>query len=296
MSSLGPNADLIGQPRSRWTLTTPALVLDRPAFLANISAMARLAATHGCALRPHVKGSKNTAIGRLLSGLGSGIACATLFEAETMVGGGVDDILITGPIVTRRSLERLVRLSTRAKVTAVVDCLAAVEVLRSYLVGAELRLNLLVDIDVGQSRTGVTSEQDCVQLAKAIEQVPSLAFAGVQAYYGHLQGIRDFAERKAEAQIRIDRIATYSDRLRREGLPPRVISGGGTGTAIIDMQSGVFTELQPGSFPFMDAAYEQEDIAGDGSTPFAVSLFVYSTVVSANQPDRATIDAGMKAI
>jgi 3-hydroxy-D-aspartate aldolase len=296
-TSLGPNADLIGKAGSRWSLSTPALVLDRAVFAANVATMVDWARAAGCDLRPHVKGPKSVTVGRALVEMGAcGLACATLFEAETMVDGGIGDVLITGPIVTERGQRRLAELASRATVTAVVDRMEAIAALAALLSGAGAQLRLLVDVDVGQRRTGVVSEQDAVRLAAAIERAPELDYAGLQAYYGHLQGIRDFGERRQKAGEQQARIEGFVTRLRSEGLPPRVVTGAGTGTAAIDARSGVFTELQPGSFPFMDAAYEQEDLLGDGTTPLAVSLFVHSTVVSANQTGQVAIDAGMKAI
>jgi 3-hydroxy-D-aspartate aldolase len=292
-----PNEALIGRPGSRWSLATPALVLDRRRFRANLAAMVAIARGGGCALRPHMKGPKSAAVGRALVEAGAGgLACATLFEAECMVAGGIGDVLVTGPVVTGQGIARLADLAARAEVTAVVDRAEVVEALSRAFAGGGRALRLLVDLDVGQRRTGVAREEDAVRLAALIARSPGLELAGLQAYYGHLQGIVDHAPRARAAAGQQARISGLVAMLEREGLAPRVVSGGGTGTATIDAGAGVFTELQPGSFPFMDAAYEQVDIAGDGGTPFAVSLFVHTTVVSANQPDRVTIDAGMKAL
>lgn len=118
----------------------------------------------------------------------------------------------------------------------------------------------------------------------------------MQAYYGHLQGQTSLDERRAAASAQIERLSALIERLPREGLAPEVVSGGGTGTCAIDLEAGVFTELQPGSDPFMDAQYERVEIARDEPQPFGVALFVQATVVSANQPGQVTINAGMKAI
>lgn len=292
---LGPNADLIGKPNSRWELNTPALVLDRPAFLSNIAAMRRLAGNAGVALRPHVKGPKSLAVGRVLAAASGGLACATLFEAETMAAVGISDLLVTSPIVTPTGIQRLAELAKRLTVAAVVDQVESVEAFHRAIGDGLPRPRLLVDIDVGQHRTGATDEDAVVAIARAIREV-GFEYAGVQAYWGHLQGVPGFADRSSAVETEAARLRAILVRLEQEGLPAPTITGAGTGTAAIDASLGIFTEIQPGSFPFLDAAYERVDFTGDGSSPFSVSLFVQARVVSANHRDRVTIDAGMKAI
>lgn len=291
------NASLVGASRSAERLHTPALVLDLECFEANVARMVTIARSGHCRLRPHVKGPKSTAVAKALVTAGAeGIACATVFEAETMAGAGLDDLLVTTPLVQQSSIERLVGLAGWRKVVLVVDHPTAAEALSRESVAAGLVIPVLVDVDVGQRRTGVGTEADLVALAMRVNDLPGLRFGGIQAYYGHLQGVADHARRDTLAREQLQRLSAMVAELRRAGLPPEIVTGGGTGTATSDASSGIFTELQPGSFPFIDAAYEKEDLAGDGTAGFRPALFVASTVINAAQPDRVTIDAGMKAI
>jgi D-serine deaminase-like pyridoxal phosphate-dependent protein len=191
-------------------------------------------------------------------------------------------------------VERLARARERVDLAVVVDSEAGVDVLAAAG-DAEKPLGAVVEIDVGQGRTGVTRPEDAVRLARRIEELPQLRYRGVQAYYGHLQHVPGYADRKAKAAEQWHRLQSFLDALRAEGLPPEIITGGGTGTHLLDLEDGPFTEIQPGSYLFMDKQYRAIEGA-PGAAPFRTALGVAARVISANQPDLVVLDAGFKAM
>ena len=289
---------LIGQQGSRSALNTPALVLDRDALDRNISAMAAFARRGGLALRPHAKTHKCVEIARLQLEAGAvGLCCAKLGEAEVLGEGGINSILVTSPVVTPQAIERLIALHERiADVSVVADNPDNVAALASFASASQRPLQVLVDIDPGIRRTGVPSPDAAVALARQIANSSTLRFAGVQFYCGVQQHISSFADRRAAIEERTQYLRTVLEALQREGLAPGVVSGGGTGTHQIDAELGVLTELQAGSYVFMDRQYNDCDLTADGAKRFETSLFVDAHVISANHASMATIDAGFKAL
>jgi D-serine deaminase-like pyridoxal phosphate-dependent protein len=289
---------LIGQQGSRSALNTPALVLDRDALERNISAMAAFARRGGLALRPHAKTHKCVEIARLQLEAGAvGLCCAKLGEAEVLGEGGINSILVTSPVVTPQAIERLIALHERiADVSVVADNPDNVAALASFASASQRPLQVLVDIDPGIRRTGVPSPDAAVALARQIANSSTLRFAGVQFYCGVQQHISSFADRRAAIEERTQYLRTVLEALQREGLAPGVVSGGGTGTHQIDAELGVLTELQAGSYVFMDRQYNDCDLTADGAKRFETSLFVDAHVISANHASMATIDAGFKAL
>jgi D-serine deaminase-like pyridoxal phosphate-dependent protein len=289
---------LIGQQGSRSALNTPALVLDRDALERNISAMAAFARRGGLALRPHAKTHKCVEIARLQLEAGAvGLCCAKLGEAEVLGEGGINSILVTSPVVTPQAIERLIALHERiADLSVVADNPDNVAALASFASASQRPLKVLVDIDPGIRRTGVPSPDAAVALARQIANSSTLRFAGVQFYCGVQQHISSFADRRAAIEERTQYLRTVLEALQREGLAPGVVSGGGTGTHQIDAELGVLTELQAGSYVFMDRQYNDCDLTADGAKRFETSLFVDAHVISANHASMATIDAGFKAL
>jgi D-serine deaminase-like pyridoxal phosphate-dependent protein len=293
---LGPNQHLVGRSGSRRQLNTPALLLDLDAFEANLAAMAARVDKLGLKLRPHAKAHKSGTIGRKQVEAGAiGISCANLDEAEAMARGGVDSILITSPVVSPAGLDRVAALAARIKEPLIVaDNPANVDALAARAKEAGVMIGVLVDIDVGQHRTGVVGEEAAVALAKRIAASGALRYRGLQAYYGHLQHVPTFAGRGAVVQQALDGLRGIIDALRTVNLPPEIVSGSGTGTHRIDAVAKVHTELQPGSYLFMDRQYAAVELLPDGP-PFRQSLFVQTTVVSTNQQDLAVVHGGWKA-
>jgi 3-hydroxy-D-aspartate aldolase len=294
------HAHLIGQPGSRRSLNTPALVLDIEALDDNIARMAEVAAGAGVALRPHAKTHKSLDIARRQIAAGAiGLCCAKLGEAEVLAEGGIGGLLITSPVVSGPAVERLVALNARTDaLMAVVDHPDAVDALARAAGDAGRPLMVVIDVDPGLHRTGVASADDAVVLARRILGHETLRYAGVQFYCGAEQHIETFADRRAAIGERTAHLGTVLQALAGAGAPAPLVTGGGTGTHRIDLDLGVFTELQVGSYVFMDRQYGDCDLTGadaaDGG-PFRIALTVDGRVVSANAPGLATVDAGLKA-
>lgn len=290
------HAHLIGQPGSRDLLNTPALLLDRPAFERNLARMAGFARTNGLALRPHAKSHKSADIARAQIAAGAvGLCCAKLGEAEALADAGIDGLHLTSPVVTAPAIARLAALSRRlTSLSVVADHPDAVDALARAVQGGPL-LTVLVDIDPGIRRTGVASSADAVDLARRIADCPSLRYGGVQFYCGAQQHIQNFAERRDAIIERTAYLSTCLADLAAAGLAPEVVTGGGTGSHAIDAELGVLTELQVGSYVFMDREYAECDLAGGGEIPFENALLVDARVISANARGLVTIDAGLKA-
>jgi 3-hydroxy-D-aspartate aldolase len=298
MSDIDLHRPLIGQQGSRAALNTPALVIDRDALDRNINAMAAFAKANGLKLRPHAKTHTSVDIARLQMAAGAlGVCCAKLGEAEALGAQGINAILITSPVVTPQAIARLAALHERiGDLMVVADNPENVAALAVAIKDASRPLPILVDIDPGIRRTGVSSPQAAVALAQAIAAAPSLRFAGVQYYCGAQQHIEKYEERRAAIVELTAYLTSVIDQLKAAGLAPKIISGGGTGTHRIDASLGVFTELQVGSYVFMDRQYGDCDLGGEEAQPFERALFVDAHVISANSQGMATIDAGFKAL
>jgi D-serine deaminase-like pyridoxal phosphate-dependent protein len=292
----GPNATLIGAADARARLATPCLLLEADAFEQNLLTMMALVRRHGRQLRPHLKAHKCAAIGRRQLEAGAvGLCCATVHEAEVMAAAGLDGLLVTSPVAAPAMVERLARASERIRdLAVVVDSAAGVDALAAGA-SADRPLGAVVEIDVGQGRTGVTKPEGAASLARRIAELPQLRYRGVQAYYGHLQHVPAYADRRAKVAEQWQRLQGFLDALNAEGLPPEIITGGGTGTHLLDLEEGPFTEIQPGSYLFMDKQYGAVELA-PGATPFRTALTIATRVISANQPDLAVVDAGFKAM
>ncbi|HEX7970584.1 MAG TPA: DSD1 family PLP-dependent enzyme [Stellaceae bacterium] len=297
MISLGPNAPLIGKPGSRHALDTPALVVDLDTLGRNVAAMAAHARAVGVALRPHAKTHKSARIARMQVEAGAvGICCATLGEAEVMVEAGIPGVHITSPQVTPAKLARLVALHARPHdgLSIVVDHPDNVAALARAARRACKPLDVLVDFSAGHGRTGCATAEDVAALARAAVAAEGLVFRGIQSYSGNLQHIPVRAERRAKALAQLERLGGIVSRLRDGGIAVPVVSGAGTGTFDLDPEARVFTELQVGSYVFMDVDYLRAMRDGRNTPPFETALFVASSVVSANAPGYVTTDAGLK--
>jgi D-serine deaminase-like pyridoxal phosphate-dependent protein len=293
---LGPNAGLIGQPGSRARLCTPALVLDLAALERNIMAMAAYCSERGVALRPHAKTHKSIEVARRQLEAGAiGISVATIGEAERLTDGGIGNLLITSPLATPAKLGRLRTLLERAEgLMAVVDSLHAVDELAEAIAGTDRQLIVLVDLAVGRRRTGCADAGQALAVARQIAGSNSLAFGGVQAYAGHLQHTADLEERRRQNEAEYATVSEAVARLRAEGLMPRMVTGAGTGSHALDAAGGVFTEMQCGSYVFMDVQYQEVALRPEAAQPFEPALFVRTSVISANAAGQVTTDAGLK--
>jgi D-serine deaminase-like pyridoxal phosphate-dependent protein len=298
MNDYDLHAHLIGQQGARRALNTPALIIDRDTLARNIAVMAAFAAAKGVRLRPHAKTHKSAHIAKLQIEAGAvGVCCAKLGEAEALAEMGVENILLTSPVVHAPAIERLAALHAGAEgLMVVADHPTNVDALAAAVRGAARPLPVLVDIDPGIRRTGVATPEAAVELAAHIRRSLSLAYAGVQFYCGVQQHIASFADRRAAIEERTLYLKSVIDVLTEAGAAPGIVTGSGTGTHRIDAELGVFTEWQVGSYVFMDRQYNECDIGGDGLAPYETALFVDARVISANTQGMATIDAGFKAL
>jgi D-serine deaminase-like pyridoxal phosphate-dependent protein len=293
-----PNAGLIGQKGSRWALDTPALLVDRDALARNLAAMATHARAVGVNLRPHAKTHKSLAIARLQIEAGAiGISCATMGEAEVMIRGGLPGIHITSPQVTPAKLARLSALNQgdHRGLSVVVDHPDNLKDLADIARLSGKPLDVLIDFSAGHGRTGCADPEAVIALARAAQESPVLRLLGIQSYSGQLQHIATRAARREQALRQAEVLRAIVMRMKADGIATPIVSGGGTGTFDLDPEARVFTELQVGSYVFMDVDYQRALQDGRNAPPFETSLFVQSAVVSVNAPDYVTTDAGLKS-
>jgi D-serine deaminase-like pyridoxal phosphate-dependent protein len=297
MTAQALNADLIGVAGGRWQLQTPALVIDLDAMERNIARMADHARRHDIALRPHAKTHKCSQIAKLQMEAGApGICVAKLGEAEALADAGIDSILITSPVVTARGIARLMALNGRVReLMAVCDNPEIAMALARAARECGMRLKVLVDIDPGMGRTGVAFGEPALALVQQIAHSDDLEFAGLQCYAGNLQHLESPNERRDASLSVMRRLADLRDALTARGLQPKILTGAGTGTFDIDPDARTLTELQVGSYVFMDRQYNAVWQKPGERAPFETSLFVQTTVISANRDGLATTDGGFKA-
>lgn len=276
---------------------TPALLIDLDAFERNLQRMADAISGSGAKLRPHSKTHKCPVVAMRQMAYGAvGVCCQKVGEAEAMVHGGVPDVLVSNQIVGAPKLARLAALSRQAKVAVCADDAGNVADLDAAAKAAGTVLDVLVEIDVGAERCGVLPGDPALVLAQAIDRAKNLRFGGLQAYQGRSQHIRAYADRQAAAEAAIALTKDTVALLAENGLECGIIGGAGTGTYQFEAASGLYNELQAGSYIFMDVDYGKNEAADGGAfADFENSLFVYATVMSRVTEDRAMLDAGLKA-
>jgi D-serine deaminase-like pyridoxal phosphate-dependent protein len=276
---------------------TPALLVDLDAFERNLKRMAEAVATAGVRLRPHAKTHKSPIIAQKQIALGAvGVCCQKVSEAAVMIEGGVGDVLVSNEVIGARKLDRLAALARQARVIGCVDHPMGVAAMADAAERNGSRVDVIVEIDVGASRCGVAPGDAAVQLAQEIARKKHLRFAGLQAYQGRAQHFRTIEERRAAIDEAIARTKLTVQALKSAGLSCDIVGGAGTGTFELEAASGVYNELQAGSYIFMDADYARNRSANGGPyDTFEHALFVYATVMSMTQSDRAVLDAGLKS-
>jgi 3-hydroxy-D-aspartate aldolase len=269
-------------------IETPALLVDMDALEWNIRVMADFMKGRRVRLRPHFKTHKSPAICHMQLAAGAkGICCAKLGEAEVCVTNGVPDVLIANQIVDPAKIARLAGLARSAKVTVCADNAANIADLSAAAVRAGSTLHVLVEVDVGMDRCGVKTGEEALDLARKVTGSPGLVFEGIQAYEGHLVQLPKIEDRRAGVRKMQDTIGTVKTLMENSGLPVTEISGGGTATYNITGDNTIWTEIQAGSYVFMDTSYDEMHL------PFRESLSLLATVIHTH-PGRAVTDAGMK--
>ncbi len=280
---------------------TPALILDLDKFDQNIARLMRAVRTQGVRVRPHAKSHKCVEIARRQIAAGAaGICVQKLSEAAVFLDGGIDDVLITNEVVGLPKLRRLAALAKahpQARLGVLVDDLGVVRQLAQCCDEAGARVDVYVEVDVGQNRCGIAQPEEAVTLARAIVASPRLNFMGLHAYAGSAQHRRGVPERQAAVEAAAAKAHAVRAALRAADLPCERITGGGTGTFLYEAESAIYNEIQPGSYVLMDADYARNAV--DPKAPrFEHALAILATVMSlrsAEGNERATLDAGLKA-
>ena len=278
-------------------IDTPALIVDLDALERNLAKMAQVAREAGVRLRPHAKTHKCPDIAKRQIALGAVGQCVQkVGEAEALVEGGVGDILVSNQIVGASKLGRLARLAEGARIALCFDAPEQIDAASRAAKEHGVELAGLVEIEVGMERCGVPPGAPARDLARRIADAPHLRFGGLQAYHGRAQHLATADERRRAIDGATDAVRATLEALKADGLPCATVSGAGTGTFRLEAASGVYDELQVGSYIFMDTDYAR--IGGEDGGPyreFEHSLFVLSMVMSIPAADRAILDAGLKS-
>ena len=287
------------QDISKWELDTPALCVDLDALEANIAKMQNTTSLNGIASRPHAKTHKTPVIAQMQLDTGSvGICVAKVSEAETMFQNGINEILMTTTNVTATKIRRAMKLREKCQgFIQATDSADNARLLSEAATSMSISADVVVDVDPGGNRTGVTPRQPALELAQLVDQLPGLTLRGLLCYDGGSQHVKGFDQRKAQTLGRLYEASETYDLFNSSGLSTEIFSGGGTGTYNIDHETRGLTDIQVGSYVFMDAQYI--DIGGESSdeiySDFQPALTILTTVLNDQYEGRATTDAGAKA-
>ncbi|MEB2335662.1 MAG: DSD1 family PLP-dependent enzyme [Burkholderiales bacterium] len=283
-----------GDPLGR--VDTPALVLDLDAFEANVAALHAHAAARGVRVRAHGKAHRCPEISRRQVAAGAvGVCCQKVGEAEGFAEAGIADILVSNEIVDPAKLERLARLARRVRLAVCVDHPGAVAALARACRQAQARIDVLIELDVGQGRCGVATIDEVMALARAVAAAaPALRLRGLQAYHGSAQHLRTVQARSQAIAGAARRAALARDTLRSAGFGCDEVSGGGTGTFAYEVASGVYTEIQPGSYALMDLDYRANE--PDAAAPAMRQAIGVMMSVMSVRAAHAVLDGGLKAV
>lgn len=276
-------------------IDTPALLLDLDAFERNLDRLQAAADAAGVKLRPHGKAHKTPAVALAQIARGAvGICCQKVSEALPFIAAGVGDIHISNEIATPAKAALLAQAALSARMSVCVDDIRQVDMLGAAAEKAQSRFGVFVEIDIGHGRCGVTGADAVMPLVEAIQRHPGLEFRGLQAYHGGLQHLRSHAERREKCAIAAARAAEVVAVLALAGVRCPDVTGGGSGSAEFDFQSGVFTEIQAGSYAFMDRDYGDNEAGA--TLVFEHAMFLACTVMSVAAAGHVVVDAGLKSM
>lgn len=282
-------------------IQTPCLILDLDALERNIAKMGHFAQDMGVRHRVHGKMHKSVDVALLQERLGGsvGVCCQKVSEAEVFARGGIKDVLVSNQVRDHAKIDRLARIpKLGARAICCVDDIANVADLSAAAVRHGTQIECLVEIDCGAGRCGVTTTPAVVDIAKAIDAAPGLRFAGLQAYQGAMQHMDNYEDRKAKIDISVAQVRDAVEGLKAVGLECDIVGGGGTGSYYFEGNSGVYNELQCGSYAFMDADYGRildKDGKRIDQGEWENALFILTSVMSHAKADKAIVDAGLKA-
>ncbi|MGC9369642.1 MAG: 3-hydroxy-D-aspartate aldolase BhcC [Paracoccaceae bacterium] len=282
-------------------IQTPCLVLDLDALERNIEKMGKFVKEMGVRHRSHGKMHKSVDVQKLQQELGGscGVCCQKVSEAEVFARGGITDILVSNQVRDAAKIDRLARLpKLGARTIVCVDDIDNVADLSAAAVKHGTQIECLVEIDCGAGRCGVTTTEAVLEIAKAIDAAEGLSFSGIQAYQGAMQHLDKYEDRKEKIDIAVAMVKDAVDALKAEGLDCDIVGGGGTGSYYFEGNSGVYNELQSGSYAFMDADYGRildKDGKRIDQGEWENALFILTSVMSHVKADKAICDAGLKA-
>ncbi|NQZ74352.1 MAG: DSD1 family PLP-dependent enzyme, partial [Dinoroseobacter sp.] len=282
-------------------IQTPALVIDLDALERNIRKMGDWAKAHGMRHRVHGKMHKSVDVAKLQMDLGGacGVCCQKVSEAEAFARGGINDVLVSNQVRDPQKIDRLARMpKLGARTICCVDDIDNVADLSEAAQRHGTEIECLVEIDCGAGRCGVTTTPEVVAIATAIDAASGLKFGGIQAYQGAMQHLDDYEERKTKIDVAVGMVKDAVDALKAEGLECDIVGGGGTGSYYFEGTSGVYNELQCGSYAFMDADYGRildKDGKRIDQGEWENALFILTSVMSHAKVDKAICDAGLKA-
>jgi 3-hydroxy-D-aspartate aldolase len=282
-------------------IQTPCLILDLDALERNIAKMGKFARDMGVRHRVHGKMHKSVDVALLQESLGGscGVCCQKVSEAEVFARGGIKDVLVSNQVRDPAKIDRLARIpKLGARAICCVDDVTNVADLSAAAVRHGTQIECLVEIDCGAGRCGVTTTPAVIEIAKAIDAAPGLKFAGLQAYQGAMQHMDNYDDRKAKIDIAVAQVRDAVEGLKAEGLECDIVGGGGTGSYYFEGNSGVYNELQCGSYAFMDADYGRildKDGKRIDQGEWENALFILTSVMSHAKADKAIVDAGLKA-
>jgi 3-hydroxy-D-aspartate aldolase len=282
-------------------IQTPCLILDLDALERNVAKMGKFIKDMGVRHRSHGKMHKSVDVQNLQESLGGacGVCCQKVSEAEVFARGGIRDVLVSNQVRDPAKIDRLARLpKLGARTIVCVDDIENVKDLSAAAQKHGTEIECLVEIDCGAGRCGVTTTADVIAIATAIDAAPGLKFAGIQAYQGAMQHLDSYADRKAKIDIAVAMVKDAVDGLKDRGLTCDIVGGGGTGSYYFEGTSGVYNELQAGSYAFMDADYGRildKDGKRIDQGEWENALFILTSVMSHAKADKAICDAGLKA-
>lgn len=283
---------LIGMHKTE--LDTPALLIDLDKMESNIQTMADYFTTVNAMLRPHLKTHKTPMLAHKQIAAGAlGITCAKLGEAEAVIHAGIRDVLVANQIIGRQKIARLVNLAKQSEIMVAVDNAQNVTDISAAAAAKGVTVRILIEVNTGMNRCGVEPGQPALELARHVLRSPNLQFEGLMGYEGHTVAKPNYAERKAAARQSVQLLVDTKHHLEKHGVPVSIMSGGGTGTFSITGSVPEMTEVQAGSYIFMDATYGNVEGVGEH---FACALTVLATVVSRPTPERVIVDTGMKVL
>ena len=284
---------------NKFDIDTPCLVIEKKILVENLKLMQSHVDSAAKHLRPHTKTHKCSSLAKLQMKMGAYGLCATkISEALVLAKAGLNKILVTSPVVTRQKLTKLVEChKLDSDLTVVCDSINNAETLNCIMRNEKTKLNVLVDVDSGIGRTGISGKQ-ALELGRYIDSCSYLNLLGIQCYAGHLQHVSDFSERKISSDEVMLKASKLKEEFLKNNIPCSILSGSGTGTYLSDLNIDEVTEVQPGSYSVMDMEYQSIGSADDRDKfeDFKPAMTMLVTVISANQDTHVTVDAGTKAI